>query len=279
MQGQTNAQQELWPRFPRVTEQPIVWGPQDKLQTAEGYKAIVDSNTGKVFSIVSQDYRIISHEQAIEQIESVINKNDNLGKYDTEIDLYNGGGRMRCTFTFPGISAEIDKGDAVNLQLHLFNSYDLAWSFLIILGAFRLVCMNGLVIGDTIFHIKKRHVYELDNLNIRKNIATATKRFKKQTEKWINLTHIPLHPTTYERIMKSMQLGKNATKEIQKRINHDASGYNNDNFPVISLWAYYNVLTWYISHKAVSLNHRVEMENRLRAAMVYFRRVQNQRAR
>lgn len=73
-----------------------------------------------------------------------------------------------------------------------------------------------------------------------------------------------------------MKLGKNATEEIQYQINHDASGYDDDNFAVMSLWIFYNVLTWYITHQAVSLNHRVEMENRLRAAMIYFRSVQNQ---
>lgn len=72
-----------------------------------------------------------------------------------------------------------------------------------------------------------------------------------------------------------MKFGKNATEEIWHGIEHDASGLNDENFPVMSLWAFYNVLTWYITYKAVSLNHRVEMENRLRAAMVYFRRVQN----
>ena len=275
MQERTNAQQVLWPSFPRVIEQPVSWGPQNKPNLAPGYKAIVDSNTGKVFSIVSKDYKIIRHEQAIEHIKSIIARNDHLGKYHNEVNFYNAGGRMRCTFTFPGISAEIQKGDVVKLQLHLFNSYDLAWSFTIIFGAFRLVCTNGLVIGNTIFHIKKRHVYELDDLNIRKNIATATKQFEKQAGKWMNLAQIPLHPTTYEKVMKSMKFGKGTTEEIRQRVDRDASGYNNEDFPVISLWAFYNVLTWYITHRAVSLNHRVEMENRLRGAMIYFRRVQN----
>ena len=275
MQEQTNAQQDLFPRFPRVIEQPVSWGLQDRLQTAKGYKAIVDSDTGKVFSIVSKDYQIITHEQAIEQIESGIAQNDNLGRYDTQIDFYNGGGRMRCTFTFPEISAEIEKGDYINPQLHMSNSYDVTWPFAVTLGALRVLCSNGLVIGEEIFNIRKRHVYELDELHIRKSIAIATKKFKKQAEQWVELADIPLHSTTYGKVMESMKFGKGATEEIQQSVDQDASGYNNEDFPVISLWAFYNVLTWYITHRAVSLNHRVEMENRLRGAMVYFRRVQN----
>ncbi|MDO9529109.1 MAG: hypothetical protein Q7J27_08115 [Syntrophales bacterium] len=75
--------------------------------------------------------------------------------------------------------------------------------------------------------------------------------------------------------MKTMKFGKNATEEIEHQIDHKASGYDNDNFPVMRLWTFYNVLTWHITHNAVSLNHRVEMENRLRIAMAYFRRAQS----
>jgi len=263
------------PRFPHVTKQPISWGPQNKLQTAEGYKAIVDSDTGKVFSIVSNDYKIITHQRAIEQIESIIAKNADLGSYDTKIDFFNDGGRMRCTFTFSRIAAEIEKGDIINLQMHLSNSYDVTWPFTVTLGAIRLVCTNGLVVGKKTVHIRKRHVYELDNLNIDQTIATAMKRFQKQSRKWMDLAQSPLYPTIYEKVMKTMKFGKNATEEIRHQIDHNASGYDNDNFPVMSLWAFYNVLTWYITHKAISLNHRVEMENRLRTAMIYFRKAQN----
>lgn len=274
MLDQSRTQQALSPTFPRVIEQPVLWGPQNNPKLAQGYKAIIDSNTGKVFSIASKDYKVISHEKAIEQIESIIAKTPHLGGYHIRVNFYNAGGRMRCTFTFPGISAEIVKGDLVKLQLHLLNSYDLAWSFTVIIGAFRLVCSNGLVIGNKIFNINRRHVYALKDLNIHQTIAMATNRFEKQAGKWMDLARIPLHPTTYEKVMNSMKLGKSATEEIRQRINRGASGYNK-NFPVINLWTFYNVLTWYITHRAVSLNHRVEMENRLRTAMVYLRKVKS----
>jgi hypothetical protein len=263
------------PRFPKVIEQPVSWGSQNKPQTAKGYKAIVDSDTGKVFSIVSNDYKIITHQQAIEQIESIITTNKDLGSYDLKVNFFNDGGRMRCTFTFPRIAAEIAKGDIVNLQIHLSNSYDVTWPFTVILGAIRLVCTNGLVVGEKILHIRKRHVYELDNLNIDQSMATATKRFQKQTGKWKDLDQIPLNPATYKQVMKTMKFGKNAMEEIGYKIDQDTNGYNQDHFPVMSLWVFYNVITWYLTHRAASLNHRVEIEKRLRVAMVYLRRVKN----
>jgi hypothetical protein len=37
--------------------------------------------------------------------------------------------------------------------------------------------------------------------------------------------------------------------------------------PAMNLWQFYNVVTWYITHHSVSLNHRVELERRLRRSI------------
>lgn len=46
-----------------------MWGRYRGLHRADGYKAIVDSNAGKLFSIVSKDYKLITREAAIGRIE------------------------------------------------------------------------------------------------------------------------------------------------------------------------------------------------------------------
>lgn len=68
--------------------------------------------------------------------------------------------------------------------------------------------------------------------------------------------------------MTAMKFGKNATEEIEERVIQEAEGYEDDeDFPIMSLWIFFNIITWYITHKAASLNHRVEMERRLRGAL------------
>jgi len=48
--------------FPEVVEQPVTWGYGRNLHQTDRYKAIVDPNAGKLFSIVSEDYmRIPRH--------------------------------------------------------------------------------------------------------------------------------------------------------------------------------------------------------------------------
>jgi hypothetical protein len=72
--------------------------------------------------------------------------------------------------------------------------------------------------------------------------------------------------------METMALGERAMNDIHDRIDQQSKGSDPEGFPIITLWVFFNILTWYVTHRAVSLNHRVEMESRLRRAIMNFRR-------
>ena len=67
-----------------------------------------------------------------------------------------------------------------------------------------------------------------------------------------------------------MKFGQNSMEEISDRLKHDAEEPQGDGFPIITVWTFFNILTWYITHRTVSMNHQVEIERRLRLAMSYF---------
>ena len=227
--------------FPEVVERPVKWGYDKDLHGADGYKAIVNPDTGKLFSIVSKDYKLIRHEEAIEKVEKAIGETANLGQYEIRTEFYNGGGRMRCKYKFPKISVEIEQGDEINPELQLFNSYDKTYPFIVILGAYRVVCTNGLVVERKYLHLKK----------------------------WKQWSGQRLTVDVYEKVVETMKFGKKASEEIHAHVNKEAEGFDDKGFAIMSLWIFFNILTWYITHRAVSLNHRVEMEKRLRAALGY----------
>jgi len=264
-------QVNLWyssvePSFPQVAEQPVRWGKDGKLQMAKDHKAIVDLNTGKVFSIV---YRLIRHEQAIEKVERFIHGHNLMSGYVVDTEFYNDSGRMRRTYRFPSISVKISKNDTVCLTLHLFNSYDLTWPFIVLVGAFRYVCANGLVIGTKYYQFRKRHVFDLEEVGLEADLNRSIKKFNLQAQEWRKWAEVPMTMAVYDRVMRSIQFGVRATEEIEERIWEDM-GASQEGVPLISLWAFYNVLTWHISHRIASLNRRVDMENRLRVAMKCF---------
>jgi hypothetical protein len=173
---------------------------------------------------------------------------------------------MRRTYRFLEIGAEVSKGDFVCPELHLSNSYDCEWPFVIMLGALRVVCTNGLVVGEKLLYLRKRHVYQLGQINVREEVSTALKRFRLQVREWKGWTEKKLTPMAYTKALQTMKFGIKAREEVESGVSREAEGMDPDGFPILSVWRFYNVLTWYITHNSVSLNHQVEMENRLRAA-------------
>jgi hypothetical protein len=255
--------------FPAVCETPITWGDFNK-NRADGFKAIVNPETGKVFSVVSTGYKLIRHEDAADRLENILNEHPEFGKYSTKTEIYNEGARLRRTYCFYQRGVEIDKGDLVNPELHLSNSYDRSWPFTVLLGAFRLICNNGLVVGIKFIHLKKRHAHNFDQIDIENQVSKALERFYLQAGQWSKWSELQLPEKTYDKVMKTMKFGQDAMKQINQRIETESEGYRDDGLPILSLWAFYNVLTWYITHRAVSLNHRVEMERRLRSSLASF---------
>jgi hypothetical protein len=265
----SNQRQEI--SFPQVLEQQVMWGYQRDFHQADKYKALVNPETEKVFSVVSKDYRLIRHEEAVKRIEEAISRTPELGSHRIEAGFYNDGGRMRLRYIFQDVSVEIEEGDSVNPELQLFNSYDLTWPFIVILGAFRIICTNGLVVGEKLVHLKKRHTRQLDQIDLREELTTALERFYLQTDQWKEWASYQLSSKTYNRVMEDMKFGAKATEEIEKRAEQRAEGFDDYGFPIINGWIFFNILTWYITHRAVSLNHRVVKEKRLRTAKDHFK--------
>ncbi|MEA2013873.1 MAG: DUF932 domain-containing protein [Thermodesulfobacteriota bacterium] len=256
--------------FPNIVEEPVMWGYHKELHQAHKHKAIVDFNTGKLFSIVSKDYKLIRHEEAIEEIEDLIYDNEDLGKPTIKTSFYNDGGRMCRSYRFLKVPVKINPGDDLCPELHLYNSYDVTWPLIVVLGAYRLVCKNGMVVRKTLFRFKKRHVLELERMNFKEDVSTVLTRFDSQVKTLRGWRTRPISLETYDEIMNTMEFGKDATEEIESKVNEDFEGFLFRGYPQITAWLFYNILTWYATHKAVSLNHRVELENRLRRAISYF---------
>lgn len=180
------------------------------------------------------------------------------------------GGECAGRYRFEKVTVEIDPGDNLHPELHLYNSYDVTWPLIVALGAYRLVCENGMVVEKTLFRFKKRHVLELERMNFKNDVSTVLSRFDNQVKTWREWGTRPISLETYDKVMNTMEFGKKATGQIESKVNEDFEGFLFRGYPQITAWLLYNILTWYATHKAASLNHRVELENRLRRAMGHF---------
>lgn len=125
--------------------------------------------------VVSNSYMLVQHANVVEKCLDGINSQQIDGRYlDCELGLTDLGEWMNLRVYFP---EEYDRtfADGHNLQLRLecMNSVDGSSRLVILLGWFRLVCSNGLVIGETKKEIRAIHNENLDLEEIPKAIREA----------------------------------------------------------------------------------------------------------
>ena len=123
-----------------------------KDEKSTGYKFIVNENTGNVISCMSDNYKLVTNQEVMKEVEPIMNKSKAVFK---EAQMFGGNNaRTKWTWYYPGIKVKVSKDDVLNPEITIQNSYDGSWELSFLAGAFRLLCANGLTIG-TILDAKK----------------------------------------------------------------------------------------------------------------------------
>jgi hypothetical protein len=101
--------------------------------------------------IVSKHYTLVQHREVAERAAEAINSAGvKLDQVSAELTLSASGSKMAITFTLPE-KFDFDPGDKLILKLrfHCVNSVDGQCRLKIMLGWYRFVCGNGLVVGTS----------------------------------------------------------------------------------------------------------------------------------
>jgi len=158
-----------------------------KVVPIPGYKAIVDQRNDNTFSIVSDRYKIVPHQELLKSLEDVVKQFPEFGEPTREIWTTNYGGKIRIKYKFP-IEMEIKPGDAVNPTLEAFGSLDTSTIQQVLMGAFRLVCSNGMVVGKTLASYKRKHTLGISLDAIKHVLADGMANYSKATDLWLLYT-------------------------------------------------------------------------------------------
>ncbi|MAH44537.1 hypothetical protein CMI37_01835 [Candidatus Pacearchaeota archaeon] len=162
--------------------------------TESGHKFIVREDTGDVLSCVSNSYKLINNQDVYNKALPVLEKN----KCElVEAQSFSNGARTTWKWRFPETKVEIGKGDFVNPEIIIRNSYDGSTEASAMAGAFRLVCTNGLVIGHILSRNGIRHIVgntgnfeELVENTIRTTNKVFTQEFPMLVSTKIRKKHI-----------------------------------------------------------------------------------------
>jgi len=113
--------------------------------------------------VVSKHYQLVQHTQVYDKALKAIESADiNIADVSAQMSLTEYGERMALIIELPD-SMQIDPGDGKKMSLNLcfFNSVDGSSSFRVLLGWFRFVCSNGMVVGSASTDYRKRHNHNL----------------------------------------------------------------------------------------------------------------------
>ncbi len=141
--------------------------------------------------VVSKEYTLVPHAAILGMIEKALEKvkvKPDEAKADIEITEY--GERMHLSVYLPE-AYSIDPGDKhkMALRLECFNSVDGSTRFRALMGWFRFVCSNGMVIGVTRSDLRRRHIGESPLEEVGKVLARgleAAEIEKNNFEQWRN---------------------------------------------------------------------------------------------
>lgn len=114
--------------------------------------------------VVGKGYAFVPHRKVIDVAARAIEEAGiGLDDVTAELQITEHGERMVLSLVLPD-EHSFDPGDGypMALRLQCFNSVDGSTRFRALMGWFRFVCSNGLIVGVTRHDIRKRHVGEID---------------------------------------------------------------------------------------------------------------------
>jgi len=201
-----------------------------------GHKFIIREDTNEVLSCMTNKYQLVSNQEVMDMTAPIIRQNEGVL---TEESLYGNGARTMWKWQFPKVKVEVTKGDVLNPEIIITNSYDGSAEVSAIAGAFRLVCTNGMVIGHKIGQSGIRHnvwndidnFYDIVQAMINRTEEVFTSDFKQLIDTPIKQKHIA---DLIE--MFPMQTMKDLTSYM---VSHSVDNY----------WDLLNAGTWVTSHK------------------------------
>jgi len=211
--------------------------------------ALVRSDTKDVLSVVTDKYKLLKHEDVIDSFRNALH---GIGA-DEKIVLKTNGAQLFATYKL-NEEFEVAKNDKLNMQFIVRNSYNYTSSLQIILGAFRLVCSNGMIVGKQFISFSQRHIGEntlIDKKVLGETIDKLTLDFKSslpQISKMIK-TSLKTAPKALFN-PKTIRIPSYLLEEAELKY----SGEDR------SVWGFYNALTWAITHKMSEENALQKVE-------------------
>ena len=149
------------------------------------YQAVVRTDTNEVLGIHGAGYNLVRNAEVYGAFDDALRYSSlDLNGMIVRDNLSHNGARAVRTYIFPEYRFPVGRvGDLVDMQLRVVNSYDGSLAFSAIVGAYRLVCTNGLVIGEKIAQTYSKHTESFDLQSILAKLNGAIQAYSENTKR------------------------------------------------------------------------------------------------
>ena len=247
-------------KFPHITEKKLYYkGHEEGLERMSkitDIRALINPDKGNIYSVVSNRYQMIPYKTTLEMVEEAIQTTPEFGNYQRSVRFTKDGGRMVAKYRFIDHMIPIGSNkDMVNPEIHVRRSYDTTWGFVLLLGAFMLVCSNGLVVGEKVLEYKHKHTLGVNQAELLESLNGSMDKFSDQVKIWEHWLDRMTTPDDYERIMNTMEFGERHTRAIETEV-EISSHVTIDSLrtKTLSYWMLFNIISQYITHRVVKNN-------------------------
>lgn len=225
------------------------------------FKNLVRTDTQHSLTVVSDNYRLFTHKQAVDATKGFL---DHFGNRSVRNWVEGDGKRFVHQSTYD-LATSVNTPalkDTVKLQLTMVNSYDKQSSLRVRICAQVLSCLNGMTVPGGALDLSFRHTGSIEEFKL-PDPELVLRIFKKAGEEWNEWADRVLSPLERESILKhAMQIqiiGQKAVKAHNEKLEAVPKE--------ITAWEYFNNFTNVLTHHAprVRQSNKLTRFDRLRA--------------
>jgi hypothetical protein len=236
-----------------------------------GLWAHVRTDDGTIVGHGTDDYGLVNNREVVGRAKDSFAR-AGLNDYKENIQVFEGGKRLRAVFDFEDEILEVPKvGDQIGFRLQLNNSFDRSLRVSFSLGFLRLWCSNGCASLEQEFGLTAKHSAKInvENLITDQALNQALEAFKSQRNVFTRLADVELTQEEGLAVLENLkkparqggvELAEKNREQIALKWNNPAE-YDEDR----NLYNLYNAATAFLTHEyeddnfenAQDLNRRI----------------------
>ena len=156
-------------------------------------KALVNSKSEAVMSIVSDKYKVVTNEEIFSGFcNSIASSGVDATDATVNVKQTDAGERAMVDFIFPNQLIRVgDDASTTALQLCALNSFDGSLRYSAKAGGFRIKCLNGQVLGSIVGSYSSTHTAKLDVDAGAAQVVRMIEEFNKAQDYWAAMMREP----------------------------------------------------------------------------------------